>query len=154
MLVPAAAQRAERRIGIQHGLRRHPTEKTDDAGPEQRQLPLEPDVAGLNLLRLRVAIVRRPAFDGVHDIDLIAIQTEGGEHAIQKLSGASDKGQSLAVLLLAGRLADEHEIRMRVAAAEHDMGAAVGQRTAAAVGGLPRQLLQPSAGLRIRLSRL
>ena len=47
--------------------------------------------------------------------------------AVEQLAAAADERQALAVLLGARALADEHQVGVGVAHAEHDLRAALGQ---------------------------
>src|SRR5262249_33936329 len=61
------------------------------------------------------------------------------EQAVEELPGLADEGDADAVLVVARRLADEHEVRVGVAVAEHDLrpgamqGAALAARDLGAV---------------------
>ena len=50
-------------------------------------------------------------------------QADGAQHVVEQLARLADEGLALAVLLLAGRLADDHPVRARVADAEDGLRA-------------------------------
>src|SRR5207253_10114084 len=54
------------------------------------------------------------------------------EQLLEQLAGLTDEGQTLLVLVEARRLADEHQVGMRIAGAEHDLRAALRQTAARA----------------------
>src|SRR5207253_10812959 len=82
---------------------------------------------------LGIAVPLGAAFDHVADVAIaLAIELHGGEHLGQELPGAADEGLALLVLFLARSLADDHETRARVARAENDGGAALGELAARA----------------------
>ena len=60
----------------------------------------------------------------------------------------ADEGEALLVLVEAGRLADEHEVGVRVADSEHDLRTALGEPAARAARGLLLQLVEPGETLR------
>ena len=62
-----------------------------------------------HLVGLRVAVARRPALDDVGDVDLVARQADRLDDPGQQLPGAADERLALPVLVLARRLADEHQ---------------------------------------------
>ena len=69
------------------------------------------------------------------------------EQLVQQLPGAADERQTLLVLVHAGRLADEHQVGVRVARSEHHLGAGLEERAALAGGCLPVQLDELGAAL-------
>ena len=65
----------------------------------------------------------------------------------EQLPGAPDEREPLLVLVHAGRLPDEHQVGVRVARAEHHLGAGLEERAALAGGRLPVQLDELGAAL-------
>ena len=61
------------------------------------------------LLRRRSAIAGRPPGHDVGDVDLAAVEPDGGEHQVEQFARAADERQALDVLVAAGRFADEHQ---------------------------------------------
>src|SRR5207245_7912562 len=86
------------------------------------ELPLEERLAGEQLVGLGVAVVRRAALDGVADVDVLAPQAHRLDHLRQQLAGLAHERVTLQVLVLARRLADEHQARLGAADAEPDVG--------------------------------
>ena len=84
-------------------------------GPDQLDLTEEVRLAGLDLLRLRVAIARRAALEHVRDVDVRARQSDPVQELLEQLAGLADEGNALLILVVAGRLADEHHLGVRVA---------------------------------------
>ena len=74
-----------------------------------------------DLVRLGIAVARRTALDHVGDVDLVARQVHRLDHLRQQLARAADERDPLDVLVGARRLADEHQIGVRIADAEHDL---------------------------------
>jgi hypothetical protein len=73
----------------------------------------------LDLVRLRVAVPWRTALNHVGNIDLSPSQTNSFDDLRQKLSGSTNKGLSLRVLVSAWSFPNEHQVCMRIADAEH-----------------------------------
>ena len=84
----------------------------------------------------------------VVDEDVVAAEADALEQLAEELARAADERQPGAVLLGAGRLADEHQVGVRVAGAEHDLGAGLRERAARAGRGLAVDLDQALAALR------
>jgi hypothetical protein len=61
------------------------------------------------------------ALEDVRDVDLGALKTDAGEELVEQLSRLADERVALLVLVEARRLADEHQVGVRVAGAEHDL---------------------------------
>jgi hypothetical protein len=66
-------------------------------------------------------VLRRAALDDVRDVDVIPLQIDRFDDLGQKLPGPPDKWNPLQVFVGAWRFADEHQIGIRVADAEHDL---------------------------------
>ena len=60
-------------------------------------------------LRGRLAITGRAPVHDIRNVNILPGQSDRGEHPVQQLAGATNKGQALAVLVGARRLADEHD---------------------------------------------
>ena len=115
--------------------RRPVPERAYKLGTNYLNLLKEERLACFDLIRFRVAIVRRPALDDVGDVDVGARQADGFDDLGEQLPGAADERLALHVFVGARRLADEHQVGRRVAGPEHDLRAAERvQLAAAAVG--------------------
>ena len=71
---------------------------------------------------MRVAVPGRAALDHVRDVDVLAGHADPAEQLVEELPGLADERVALLVLVEARRLADEHQVRLRVADAEDDLG--------------------------------
>ncbi len=106
----------------------------------------EERLARRHFVGLGIAVARRPALDDVRDVDVGALEADRLDDLRQQLPGASDERLALEVLVGARRLADEHELRVRVADAEHDLPPAkLVQLAARAVADVFSQRQQDSA---------
>ena len=104
----------------------------DDARLDQLDLPEQVRLAGLDLVGLRVAVPGRPALEHVGDVDLGALEADAGEQLVEQLPGLTDERDALLVLVEAGRLADEHQVGVRIPDAEDDLRASLGEPAAGA----------------------
>ena len=103
------------------------------------QLGLDPRVAGLDLrcARLLVQAPRSPllvldVLHGIRDADVVARQIRLLDARPQDTTGRADEGMALAIFLIAGLLADQHERRSAAALAEHGLRRVRPQRAPAA----------------------
>ena len=79
-----------------------------------------------DLVGLGVAIAGRAALQDVADVDVAAAEAHRLDHLGQELAGGADERLAGAILVGAGRLADEDERRVGVADAVDDVGALAG----------------------------
>ena len=129
-------------------LRRGIAERDQDVRVHQLDLALDEGQADLRLLRRRRAVAGRPPRNDVGDIGLAAIEADRGDHAVEQLARAADERQALDVLVAAGRLADEHHARLRIAVGEHELGRGRSQRAAVEFVEQRAQRLQRRRGAR------
>ena len=101
---------------------REAAERHHDGGVQDLELALQVRQAGSDLVRLRVAVARRPALDDVRDEDLLAPPAERREQLYEQLARATHERPTLLVLGLAGAFADEQDLRVRAALAGHGPG--------------------------------
>ena len=113
-----------------------PPEQDHELGRHQLHLALEERPAHLRLLRRGRAVSGRAPVDDVGDVDVRFAQTDGRQHLVEQLAGAADERLAFQVLVAAGRLADQHQPRLRRAAVEAEV---LGRRLEAAAveGGEP-----------------
>src|SRR5689334_13326100 len=97
---------------------------------------------------MRVAILRRPAFEDIRHEHVLAIEVDLGQQLVEQLAGLADEREPHPVLVGARRLADEHQIGVGVAGPEHDRGARLVQGAARAPPRLLVDGLQQLATLR------
>ncbi len=130
------------RLAARQQLGREVAERADDARRDELDLAQQIGLAGLDLFGLGVAVVRRPRLEHVGDVDLLAREADGAEELLEQLARLADERPALLVFVVAGRLAYEHEVAVRVALAEHDAGAGAREQAALAGLGLAPQPLQ------------
>ncbi len=114
-------------------LGREVAEGADHARADQRDLREQVRLALADLGRLRVAVARGAALQDVGDEDVVAREADALEHLAEELPGGPDERDALEVLVVAGRLADEHHVGVGVAVAHDDLGAPLAERAPDAV---------------------
>ena len=128
-------------VRVEQELGREVAQGDDDLWVDEVELLLEEGPARRDLVRQRVPVARRPAFDDVRDVATIAREPDLLEHQlVEQLAGLAYEGLALEVLLLARTLSNEHEIGLRIADAEHHLGAPLRERAADAGARLCLQL--------------
>lgn len=85
-------------------------ERDDELGSDERDLGVEPGLAGGDFFRERIAIVRRAVLDDIGDVDVLSPEVDAFEHYGQVLSRCPDKGYPLQILTLSWRLTDEQDV--------------------------------------------
>src|SRR2546423_1648959 len=116
---PAPAGALDALLHAEQRLRCRAAEAHEDIRIRELDLPLDERQADLTLLRRRRAIAGRAPWNDIGNIGAGTVEADSRHHQVEQLSGASDKGQAFEVLLTAGRLADEHDARLRIAVGEH-----------------------------------
>ena len=76
----------------------------------------------------RVAVARRAALHDVGDVHLVAGEPDALDEAGEQLPGPAHERLAGEVLLLAGTLADEQQVGVGIADAEHHLRAVAGER--------------------------
>ena len=79
-------------------------------GANEIDLFLEKRLAGRDLVRLGIAIFRRPAFDDIGDIDVLALEPHAfGDDIGEQLAGPADERLALQIFVTPRPFADEHQ---------------------------------------------
>ena len=105
----------------------------DDFRTNDGNLPHEERAAGVALITLWRAVLRRAALDHVGDVNVFATNAHGGDHVIEQLPGASYEGLALRIFIRAWTFTDEHDAGVRVADAEDNVGARLAQFAAGTI---------------------
>src|SRR5581483_12148884 len=79
-------------------LRGEVPERRDDLRLDQLDLAEEMRLAGLDLVRLRVAVSGRAAFQNIRDVHVLAAQADPEQELLEQLSGLADERHALLVL--------------------------------------------------------
>src|SRR4029453_19292254 len=85
----------------------------DESRIEDFQLAPQVRRARGDLVRLGIAVVRRPALHDVRDEDVVARPLDGAEELVQEPAGPADERPALAILVEPGALADEDDLGVR-----------------------------------------
>ena len=110
---PFAAQLHDALGGPGELLGRRVAEKNQKLRRQKLDLPLDERLANLDLLRRGRAVAGRAPEYEVGDVDVRLAKPDCGEHPVEKLPCPAHEWLALDVLVLAGRLADEHDARLR-----------------------------------------
>src|SRR5204862_5001847 len=121
-----------------------------ERGIERFQLASQERRARGDLVRLRVAIVRRPALHDVRDEHILPSPADRGQELDEEPAGATHKRPALAVLIEARALAHEHDFGVWIAFAGDRASALLVETTAGADANLRRDLLERSLALAVR----
>ena len=73
------------------------------------------------MMSLGIAVPRRAALDDVGNVDLVALEANRRDDSRQQLSRAADERNPLDVFVGAWSFADEHQVSLRIADAEHNL---------------------------------
>src|SRR3954469_9496184 len=111
-------QRAHAARGKEFGHRKA-AQRADHPRLDQRDLAIQVLAAGGYLVGQWVAIVRRPALQDVRNVDVLPLEPDRAQHLLEQFPGGADERARLLVLVVAGRLADEHDPGIRRPLARH-----------------------------------
>ncbi len=119
--VPAPARLGDAFLDAEQGLRRWAAEADENVGIDEFDLAPDERQADRRLLRRRRAVAGRPPGHDVGDVDFRAVEADRRQHAVEQFAGTADEGQALDVFVAAGRFADEHHARLRIAVGEYQL---------------------------------
>src|SRR5256885_4328811 len=135
----AAVDPGDRSLPGHQTLQRVPSEDEHDFRLDQGQLLPEVWRTRLDLVRHRVAVHGRPALKNIRDVDIGAAERNASEQRVEQLARGTHEGFALAVLVEAGRLADDHDVGRTRPHPGHRLGA---RRVQAAVLAGPYDLVE------------
>src|SRR5256714_5749320 len=137
-----AMQARDRLVPGQQARQRVPAKHQDDFGPDQPKLLLEIGRAGLRFGGLRIPICRRPAFEDVGDKDVAAREPDATGWSVEHCARRTNNRLALQVLVLTGRLPDDHDPRVLRANARDSVGSSEAEGTTPAIVNVPAQAPQ------------
>src|SRR6266852_4566009 len=115
-ILPLTAHLADRRFYFQYRLHGKRAETDDRARAHGFNLSKKKRLARSDFIGFGISIIGRPALDHVADINVAAPKTHAALDDIgQQLAGAADERLAARIFVGAGRLADKHELRIRIA---------------------------------------
>src|SRR5687767_13088920 len=123
-------------------VHREASERHDDRGAQGLDVRAEPDIAGGDLVRERIAVLGRPVPDDVRDEDLVAVEPDPGQKLVEELASGADERFALDVLVVARRLAEEEDPGLGAAVARHRLAGPLVERTTGAGADLGRESLE------------
>jgi hypothetical protein len=113
-----APEQGDPLLCLKQGLGGEGPEGADDPGPDGLQLFAKKGETGLDLIGLRIAVLRGAAFYDVGDIYLLSPHVYGLDDAGEELSCLADKGPPLQVLFPARGLSYKDERGLGITLAE------------------------------------
>jgi len=117
---------------------RKATESNHDFRFDNLNLPLQERIAGGNLGRLRIPIVRRSTLHNVGNKNVRTRETNGRQELGEKLTGGADKGTALLVFVVPRALANEQNLRARRTLPRDSLVSSLGKRARGTSGDLRR----------------
>ena len=129
-------------IGTDKPLSGNSTDTDYNFRAHKPDLLSKPRDASALLLRLRIAIVRRSAFNHVGDVNILSpVQPDCVKVFIEKLTAPADKRFTLEILLLARTFADEENLCFFISDAKNKIGSRNSKLTFVAVAAVCFQLI-------------
>jgi hypothetical protein len=113
-------------------LRRNAPQANNHLRPDRINLPHEIGRARRDFIFFGSAILGRPAFHNIADVNVFALQTHRLDHLVQQFPSASNERQTLRVFIRARPFSDKHELRRRIPGAEDDLVPALVQPASSA----------------------
>ena len=129
-VVPLAAQLRHGSVDGQQSLGRDCTQGHNRRRLDDFDLAHQEWRTGFAFVALWRSIAWRTALDDIRDIDLLALQSHGLDHVVEKLPSASHERFALQVFVGSGGLANEHQVRRRISHAKDNLLAPLFVQTA------------------------
>jgi hypothetical protein len=139
---------SDREPGVDERLGGETAEGADDFGIDERDLGEEMVAAGFDFGWLGIAVSGGPALDDIGDEDVSAVDADLPEVLGEETAGGADEGASLAILVAAGGLANEHNVGGACTLAGNGARAALREGAEAAGADLGVDLLECVFGVR------
>lgn len=122
--VEATAQLGYGELRLQQGLRREGPEGHKQPRLYQGDLTDEVGLTVGDLILFGVAVIGGTAFNDIGDVDVLALHANRLDNSRQQLTGPSNERLPLEIFIPPRRLADKHQLRMRIADTKDDMRSA------------------------------
>src|SRR5579883_1650129 len=110
----------ERFVRLQQVRTSDPSQTQNDLRLNKRYLFPEIRLTCFNLVRLRIAIVRRTRFQNIGDVDILALKLDRFEHLRKQLPRTSDKWNPLLIFISTGCLTNDHQFCIRITNTEYE----------------------------------
>src|SRR5689334_4018368 len=105
-------------LPVEQRLRRPIPQRADERRSDYFNLLQQERLARLDFVRFRIAVVRRPAFDDIRNVDLRSRQAGGLQEFVEQLSRRANERLTLLILVESRRFSDEHYRGVWIADAE------------------------------------
>jgi len=121
------------RRGFQEGLRGDAPQSADQPRSNNGELSMQVGLAELNFFRKRISILGWPTFQYVADKHLFPAEMYCRQHPGQQLTGSTDEGSALEVLIPPRGFPDEHNLCFWIPLSKDEMVSGLMQRAFHAV---------------------
>src|SRR5262245_20465450 len=109
VLEPTASEFHDSVVQAEYVARRHRSKHHEHLWRREFNVAAQKWNAERHFAGIGIAIVRWTPRHDVDDVDMCPIQADRRQHLVEKLSGASDKGQAGFVFVVARRFADKQD---------------------------------------------
>lgn len=108
-------------LPFQQRLSRPIAQRADQLRPDHLNLLHQERLTGFNLVRLRVAVVRRAALDDIGDVNLVPRKARRSEQIVKEFARSAHERLAFLIFVEPGRLAYEHDTCVWIADPEDDL---------------------------------
>src|SRR5215475_5773444 len=120
--MPVSSQFRDRRFGLQKRLDGKLTQGDNNFGPNEINLLLEERFAGCDLIRLRIAIFRRPALNHISYINVLALESHSfRKDIVEQLPRPAHKRLPLQIFITTRSFTNEHQLGLGITHPEDQM---------------------------------
>src|SRR5262249_44843940 len=129
-------------FGFQQRLGGRPAERADQLRFDRVDLAPQERLAGIDFVRFRLPVLRRPTLYDVGDVYLLARQMNRLQDLSKELSRPAHERDPLRVFIGSRPFADQHQLGLRGAGSEDDVRARLTQLASPAITQVPSDTLQ------------
>ncbi|HWH76107.1 MAG TPA: hypothetical protein VNT76_02005, partial [Candidatus Binatus sp.] len=141
--MPVTAQLGDRDIAFKQRLHGKFAQANDNFGLDQINLFFEERFTSRHFIRLGITILRRTAFNHIANINVLAFDADTfGNDVGQQLSSAADEWFTLQIFVAPRAFTDKHQLGIRIADPENQMGSARAKFAALAISDGGVQLVE------------
>src|SRR5919204_1852594 len=130
--VKLSSELGDCQLRFEKRLRGERAERENRFRPDQLKLANEEWTARSNLIRHRIPVSRRSMLQNVADENVLSRQIHRAENFCEQLTRRPHEGEALLVFSRARRLADDHELGVRISLTRHGVRRGRVQRAARA----------------------
>ena len=151
-VVLAAAHTTDRVVRTEQILRSYFSYRQDNLRLDQFDLAFQVVATGSRFARLRVAVIRRPAFQNVGDEHFFAALPNGEQHLVEQFPGPANEWLASTILFGSRRFANDQPVRIWTTDSEYCVSATCRELTTCAIGDAVTQF-RPAQALGGQLNR-